>query len=180
MNEAIQTATVASVLIEWARHECLGRHVEGLDADANPVLRNQLREPARRAALEADTDEGRAIAMEVFLQFRFGMLVSLFAAEPIAVVQVSIAANEVDRLGYLEHPRLAAMPMNDFIIGLVEGNKPLVGRVVGVASDLTGRIQLIDGLHRGRAWLEAAKTRAVEPLPVSVIVTARPSAWERP
>jgi hypothetical protein len=180
MNQAVPPS-VAALLVEWARHECLGRYAFGPDADADPKLRDYLADAARRGAMEADTDAGRQIALDVFLQKRHPLLVPLLAAEPIGVEKVRISREAIARVGYLEHANFAGTELDDFARQLAEGPAPLVGGTIGVSSDPAGRIQLIDGLHRARAWIERWRLGSTtDPLPVSVIVTARRSRWEEP
>ena len=178
MNEATPTATLASVLIAWAQHEALGRL--SFSTDVAPDLRAQLQEPTLRDEIARGTGGGVRFALDLLFQVRRPMLATLFAAEPIAVADIRVEEKGAARIGWLEHANFAGTELDDFARSLAESDQPLRGRIIAVATDPQSNIQLIDGLHRGRAWLEAAKTRAVEPLPVSVIVTARPSAWERP
>jgi hypothetical protein len=178
-DEELQPATVASVLIAWAQHEALGRLSFADDVPAD--LRAQLQHPKLRDKIAHGTDVGVRVALDLLVQVRRPMLAMLFAAEPIAVVDVHVGQQDAARIGWLEHRDFAATAADDFARELAESHEPLRGRIIAVASDPNGRIQVIDGLHRGRAWIERWRLRREsEPLPISVIVTARQSWWEDP
>ena len=167
------------LLTTWGRHEALGRFRDEIPPD---ILR----------LIEEDGPEGRQHALSHGKLKRAPVIAAVNAARPTLCVEVEVTAEDLPALRVMCRPtdlprRLAdhaeallADPGEDgdYVRELAAGEAPIAGPFVAVARNVPGPVTILDGVHRGSAWVGQLRAERHYPLTVAVILTRRRTLFE--
>ena len=167
------------LLTAWGRHEALGRFRDEIPPDILQLI-------------EEDRAEGREHALAHGILKRAPVIAAVQAAYPTLVVEIEVTGNDLDDLQVMCRPtdpprRLAAhaeallaAPGDeaDHARNLAAGEMPVVGPFVAVARTVPGPLTIVDGVHRGSAWVAHLRAGRHYPLAVAVILTLYRTVFE--
>jgi len=175
----LRRLSTEELLTAWGRHEALGRFRDEVPPD---ILR----------LIEEDGSEGRRHALAHGNFKRAPVIAAINAARPTLCVEVEVTAEDLPLLHVMclptDPPRLLADhaeallthpgPEGDYVRELAAGEAPVAGPFVAVARTVPGPITILDGVHRGSAWVGHLRAGRLYPLTVAVILTLHRTQFE--
>jgi hypothetical protein len=180
----LRRITLTDVLEEWGRHEAQGR-ISG-DPKSGAMFSDLL------TLVGSDGAESRMAAIETILWVRCSVVAGILAATPVDCLRVAIDAGDQDRILVMsrhDQPELALAARTDELLRVVNPDGDHVRRLASAAENIDppllavaradlAKLTLLDGVHRGAAWVAHQRAGRFYEVEVNVVVTASPSFFE--
>jgi hypothetical protein len=142
------------------------------EGKAQPELLSAVKGPEKRAA-----------ALMILAQVRWPVIGQILVAGPVATIKVSVDRSDPGFIYVMGPPKRSleeyslAQADSTWVKKLASGPR-ITGPLLGVAREVPGRVTLLDGLHRGAAWVMHTRTAGDYPVPIHVVLTERPTIYE--
>ena len=164
----LERTTLDEALVEWGIHEASGMY----EGKVQPELLWAIKGPEKRAA-----------ALMILGQVRWPVIGQILVARPIATKKVSVDRSDL-RFIYVMGPPNRSLEEHsltksgDAWVRKLASGPQISGPLLGVAREVPGQVTLLDGLHRGAAWVLQTRSAGDYPVPIHVVLTERPTIYE--